>query len=438
MREAQEKDEEKFQGEKLVGMSYDGRRDKHTRAMVPTSTGKLKPGVVSEEHISVTEEPAGRYLSHFVPADPVPPEKPALKVAEALFEILQKHNSTESIMILGGDSCKTNTGHKGGSHAHLEKLLGRRLFWAICQLHTNELPLRHLIAQLDGPTSSDTGFTGPVCSLLPKVNAMPFNPDFEALPGGEELVSLPDKVVEQMSTDQKVCYKLVQAVKAGSLPPSLQDMKCGRLCHARWLTTAQALTCMWTRVHGLTGENLKVLRMLVKFCLEYYFKLFFDIKVKHLIVDAPYHILTSLRILKTLPKKVRDAITFYVRTGAWYSHPECVLLSLLASPKQEDRQFAVDKILKSRNGSEFGNNSVRARVTPKMNLSATSLTNLITWKPDQVQEPSFTCSIPTSEIQDFVETPYKPPKFSCHTQSTERYESSFSVSANIISLQLVL
>ena len=180
MREAQEKYEEKFHGEKLVGLSYDGRRDKHTRAMVQTSTGKLKPGVITEEQISVTEEPAGRYLSHFVPAVPVPPEKPALKVAEALFKILQKHNSTESIMILGGDSCKTNTGHKGGSHAHLEKLLGRRLYWAICQLHTNELPLRHLIEQLDGPTSSDTGFTGPVCSLLPKVSAMPYNPDFEA------------------------------------------------------------------------------------------------------------------------------------------------------------------------------------------------------------------------------------------------------------------
>ena len=34
--------------------------------------------------------------------------------------------------------------------------------------------------------------------------------------------------------------------------------------------------------------------MLVKFCLEWYFKLYFDIKVKHLIVDAPLDILTSL------------------------------------------------------------------------------------------------------------------------------------------------
>ena len=86
--------------------------------------------------------------------------------------------------------------------------------------------------------------------------------------------------------------------------------------------------------------------MLVKFCLEWYFKLYFDIKVKHFIADAPYHILTSLRILRTQPKKVRDVVTFYIRTGAWYSHSECLLLSLLASSDPSDRRFAVNQILK--------------------------------------------------------------------------------------------
>ena len=71
-------------------------------------------------------------------------------------------------------------------------------------------------------------------------------------------------------------------------------------------------------------------------------------KVKHLIVDAPYHILTSLRILKTQPKKVLDMVTFYIRTAAWYSRTECLLLSLLASPDLEDRTFAVNEILRLR------------------------------------------------------------------------------------------
>ena len=120
--------------EKVVGMSYDGRRDKRTRAMVPDSFGKMRMRVITEEHESVTEEPSGQYLAHFTPEPPVHPEKPAEKVAEALYELLLKHDSTESLMLLGGDSCNTNTGYKGGTHAHLERKLGRRLFWAICNL----------------------------------------------------------------------------------------------------------------------------------------------------------------------------------------------------------------------------------------------------------------------------------------------------------------
>jgi hypothetical protein len=381
--------------------------------MLPDSKGKPKMRMIIEKHESVTKEPSGRYLTHFVPEPPIHPEKPAFKVAQALHETLIQYNSTESLMILSGDSTNQNTGWKGGTHAHLEKLLNRRLFWAICNLHTNELPLRHLITAIDGPTSSDKGFMGPVCSLLSKVNDMPFSPNFERLSGGEEIIHLPKEVLNKMRTDQTTCYKLVMGVKAGYLPTSLQDLQCGLLCHARWLTTcyqlvmgvkagclptslqdlqcgslcharwlitAQRLVFMWTRKHMLSGQNLKVLRNLVKFCLEYYFKLYFDIKVKHDIVDAPYHILTSLRILKTQPKKVQEAVTFYVKTGAWYSHPECVILSLLASPKVSDRQFAVKQILKLRGVQEYGDNSVRPRKTSKLNISTTSLTTLITWK----------------------------------------------------------
>ena len=406
--------------EPIVGMSYDGRRDKHTRAMVEDSFGKVRMRMVTEEHESVTEEPSGKYLGHFVPLPPVLPEKPALKVAEGLYDILLQHNSTETLMILGGDSTNTNTGYRGGTHCHLEKMLGRRLYWAICQLHTDELSLRHLITTLDGPTSSEKGFQGPVGSLLSKVNEMPYNPAFKALPGGEDLISLPKDVVDKMSTDQKTSYNLVQAVKEGSLPPALQEMLCGKLCHARWLTTAQRIIFLWTRVHNLTGSNLKVLELLANFCLQYYFKLYFEIKVKHLIEDAPYHILTSLRILKTQPQKVQDAVSFYVRTGAWYAHSECLLLSCLASPSSEDRSFAVDQIVKLRDGADFGDNSVRPRKTPKLNLSATSLVNLIDWTTADVQEPSFTCTLTTSEILAFKDSPYNAPKFSCHTQSTER------------------
>ena len=171
---------------------------------------------------------------------------------------------------------------------------------------------------------------------------------------------------------------------------------------------------MWTRDHGLTGNNFKVLETLVKFCLEMYFKIYFDIKVNHNVVDAPHHIITMLRILRKQPKQVRDVVTFYVRSGAWYAHPENVLLSLSASSEAKDRKFAVDQILKARGKSEFGDISVRP------NLSATTLTKLITWKTDQVHEPVFTCSLTREEIKGFKNHPFNPPNFTSRTQSRER------------------
>ena len=88
------------------------------------------------------------------------------------------------------------------------------------------------------------------------------------------------------------------------------------------------------------------------------------------------------------------------------------LISLLASNTLSDREFAIKQITKLSGSSEFGDNSLRPRIP--------SLTPKLTWKPGQVQEPSFTCSLTKAEIQSFKDKPYNPPKFSCNTQSTER------------------
>ena len=96
------KDADKLSSSKdpIKGFSYDGRKDKHTRAMVSDSAGNMRLRMIKEEHISVSLEPAGRYLSHFVPDKPILPDKPALKVAQVLYHILEENNSIHSIMFL--------------------------------------------------------------------------------------------------------------------------------------------------------------------------------------------------------------------------------------------------------------------------------------------------------------------------------------------------
>ena len=95
---------------KITGMGYDGRKDKQTRTMVADSFGKTRMRMAQEEHVSVSEEPSGKNLTPFVPATPIHPEKPALKTAQALYDVLVEYDSLESLQILQGDSTNSNTG----------------------------------------------------------------------------------------------------------------------------------------------------------------------------------------------------------------------------------------------------------------------------------------------------------------------------------------
>ncbi|KAG0710775.1 hypothetical protein GWK47_022127 [Chionoecetes opilio] len=85
---------------------------------------------------------------------------------------------------------------------------------------------------------------------------------------------------------------------------SARDLDQGK--HQGWLTTAQSLVYMWTRKHGLTGKRLNNLEILVKYCLQVYFKLYYDIKVHHRLEDGPKHILTQLRVMGSQPRRSKQ------------------------------------------------------------------------------------------------------------------------------------
>ena len=212
-------------------------------------------------------------------------------------------------------------------------------------------------------------------------------------------MDIPELVLAKMSTDQKITYQLVTAVQRGELPESLQYLKCGQLSHARWLTTGQRVVFLWTRVHELSGEDRKTLRILVKFFITFYFKLYYDIKVRHLLTDAPRHVLTGVRLLREQPRAVRDVITQHVQSGAWHSHPENLLLSLLSSSDTAEREFGVEKVLEARGSKEYGDNFLRPRLTPPLNFSAEVLTELIHWDKTDVMEPSLTTHLSRAEIE---------------------------------------
>ncbi|KAG0713873.1 hypothetical protein GWK47_015235 [Chionoecetes opilio] len=120
-----------------------------------------------------------------------------------------------------------------------------------------------LITSIDGPTSSDTGFTGPVCSLLSSVNEMQYNAELEEC----------------------------QTVK------SSRRYRGNILVNMGLLTAAQSLGTLdqkaWT-----DWKELNTLEILVNTACRWDFKLYYDIKVHHRLEDGPKHIITQLRVMR--------------------------------------------------------------------------------------------------------------------------------------------
>ena len=149
---------------------------------------------VTEEHIVLLQHPGGRLLGHVSPKSGT-----AADIKHAITEFCQRKNiSLEDLRGIGCDGTAVNTGDKNGVIARLERHLQRPLHWFSCQLHANELPLRHLVVTLDGETSGPKGYKGPVGRSLPECHTLPVVP-FDPIPS--EYIDIDLNEVE-LSTDQ--------------------------------------------------------------------------------------------------------------------------------------------------------------------------------------------------------------------------------------------
>ena len=226
--------EEWLRSSGIDSVQFDG-KDENAKAWVTLECGTKVVRHVKEDHITLTDG-QGEFLMHFT-REKVEGVKAARVIASHMVDFFRKYGIDTTIKMIGADSTNVNTGCHEGAIVILERLLGRRLVWSICLLHTNELPLRHLLVELDGPTGSANTLTGPVGKLLPITQTLPYNPDFPPLSVGEALPVLPPEVIADLSWDQQFGYKFILALETGSIPASLQRMVIGPVDHSRWLTT---------------------------------------------------------------------------------------------------------------------------------------------------------------------------------------------------------
>ncbi|CAH1098830.1 unnamed protein product [Psylliodes chrysocephalus] len=176
--------------------------------------------------------------------------------------------TTDLLQVIGCDGTNLNTGHKGGVITLLEHRVKRPLQWFICELHANELPLRHLVQHLDGNTSGPRDFQGSIGRALNECEKL-------SIAKCQVIGStLPNISFDDLGTDQKYLFDIFQAIINGTCSESLSKRNPGMLNHSRWLTTANIILLLYVASENSSEELL----ILATFVMKVYAPMWFVIK----------------------------------------------------------------------------------------------------------------------------------------------------------------
>ncbi|KAI6655352.1 hypothetical protein LOD99_2187 [Oopsacas minuta] len=276
----------------ISAIYFDGRKDQ-TRVLVEREDGHLHQDTANEEHYTVLSEPGNQYVAHITPSS-----GKAKDIAKELTDLCRERNS--NLMAVGVDGVRVNTGIYNGCIRLLELEFTKPLHWFICQLHGNELPLRHLFQIIDGKTSGPNSFKGVIGKEL--------NCDFTCKPiaayhplcGKTQLIDC--DILKNLNKDQKYLYNICHAVQTGICSSELASMQPGPLHHARWTTLANRLLRSYISMIHPTPE----LSRLVNFIVNYYAPVWFRIKSNPICTDGPKNMFLRYlcyEIYRSLTKK---------------------------------------------------------------------------------------------------------------------------------------
>ena len=393
----------------LEGLYFDGRDDK-TTIMDTDEDGSHRRRTIREEHVSMIQEPGSIFLTHVSTGR----QKTALITFEVMYKyLIDNEIDLSKLRVIGSDGTNTNTGKNNGIIRRFEVKLNQPLQWFICLLHFNELPLRHLVQLLDGPTSSAEILTGELGSKLPNVLDFPivkFKPI--KIPNVINISNLND-----LSTDQKYLYDMLMAIGNGSVSRELEKRNPGKTHKARWLTTANRLL----RLYVATNKPSKVQITITKYIVEVYGPIWFAVKCFPNCIYGARHLYSCIKLSRSMEKNSRDIIDEVIQTNAYFAHPENILIAMLHDHRLNIRRLALNNIKEARSVKE---ERLRRFEVPSLNFSAKEYYNMINWKKCDITEPPLTKAIPIEDLTTFVEEYQEGDeplfKFPAHTQAVER------------------
>lgn len=395
---------------KLCGLYFDGRKDK-TLVQVKKGDKYYRQSVI-EEHVTLMKEPECNYFGHVIPASGT-----AASIKQSIVKFLEENSvDTSNLEAIGCDGTVVNTGIRGGIIRLLEKHFQKPLQWFICQLHGNELPLRHLFFHLDGETHGPSAFVGPIGKQLQsceKLHVVVFNEVKGNLP------AIPASIMKDLSADQRYLFDICQAIDNGKCSIDLSNRYPGKMSHSRWITLANRVL----RLYISTKTPSPQLCTLTKYIMTVYAPLWFEIKRNSSCKDGAKHLFRLIQLSRYLDKELRDIVDSVVQRNAYFGHPENILLCMISDDRKHIRDLGLRRILKSRSAAASSSSSkIRMFEIPPLNFEATEYFDMIDWQKCNITEPPITSRISNEDLQKFINScdTITFGKYPCHTQCVER------------------
>ena len=242
--------------------------------------------------------------------------------------------------------------------------------------------------------------------LLPVVRFSPVHGNIQVIP---------PEVVQDISRDAKLLYKLGLAVQTGVVPIDIVAATIGPAMHARWLTTgARDL-----RLYMSTKNPSKELKELVSLLLVLYIPSYFNIKMNSHCQEGAINFFNMIEYSKDLKASSRKTVDRVLQDNSFWAHPENILIGMVKDPSKVVRRRASLLIKAAReNYNEIEH--PRQFKPPMLNFNGKFYYDMIDFDKVQVTEPPLTMELSLEEILGVIEKPLILPHYPCHTQHVER------------------
>ena len=170
------------------------------------------------------------------------------------------------------------------------------------------------------------------CKSLPIVNFTAVN------------VELPEVDSQSLSSDQQYLLDICNAVARGHCLPSLALMNPGKLCHERWLTTANRIL----QLYVASSEPSDNLRLIVEFIIKVYCIMWFTIRSKPSCSERTRHLWQTIKSTRYSNDALKAIVDPVISRNAYYAHPENLLLAMISDDRLHIRTLGLRRIMKAR------------------------------------------------------------------------------------------